>query len=204
MGKVTIQGFGDRIKQLCDGRGISVRTAEVELGFANGYFLAIDKHGSCPSAKRLRMIADYFGVTQEYLLGESSPDGTTGVMIPLLGRVAAGLPITAVENIIGQEEIKKQLAATGEFFALRIRGNSMEPDIRDGDVVIVRQQDYADDGDVVIALINGDDGVCKSFHRSNGTVVLASKNPAYAPMVFGPNGPPLRILGRVIELRRSI
>ena len=84
MGKVKIQGFGDRIKQLCDGRGISVRTAEVELGFANGYFLAIDKHGSCPSAKRLRMIADYFGVTQEYLLGEDSPDGTAGVMIPLL------------------------------------------------------------------------------------------------------------------------
>lgn len=76
--------------------------------------------------------------------------------IPVLGEVAAGQPIFAEENYIGYEEISEELAATGKFFGLRIKGDSMSPRIAEGDTVIVRQQDDAESGDIVIVLINGD------------------------------------------------
>lgn len=127
-----------------------------------------------------------------------------GVSIPVLGRVAAGIPIEAVEDIIDTEEITEELARTGSFFGLQIKGNSMEPRMCEGDVVIVRQQDDAESGDVVIALINGDDAVCKRLRKYKEGIELISNNPSYEPMYFSNEEiekKPVRIIGKVIELR---
>lgn len=70
--------------------------------------------------------------------------------------MAAGIPIEAIEDVIDYEEISEELAHTGDFFALKIKGDSMEPRICNGDVVIVRKQNYAESGDLVIVLVNGD------------------------------------------------
>ena len=78
------------------------------------------------------------------------------IRIPVLGNVAAGVPIEAIEDVIDYEEISEELAHTGDFFALKIKGDSMEPRICNGDVVIVRKQNYAESGDLVIVLVNGD------------------------------------------------
>lgn len=102
--------------------------------------------------------------------------------IPVLGRVAAGIPINAITEIIDTEEISEELAKTGDFFALKIKGDSMEPRIVDGDVVIVKQQEDAENGDTVIALVNGDDAVCKRLRKYRDGLELISNNPAYAPM----------------------
>lgn len=203
-----IPGFADRIRALCEERGTTLKEVERKLGIANGYIANTQKRKSQPSSERVTMLAEYFGVTREYLLGIAYAPGvaTTGQLIPLVGRVAAGLPITAVENVIGQEEISKKLAATGEFFALRIKGDSMSPDIHDGDIVVVRQQEDAETGDIVIAIINGDDGVCKELKKTDTAVMLISRNPAYPPMVFTHaeiDTTPVRIIGKVVELRRG-
>ena len=127
-----------------------------------------------------------------------------GVWIPVLGRVAAGIPINMVTDIIDQEQITEEMAAAGEYFALQIHGDSMEPRMKDGDVVIVRQQEDAESGEVVIATINGDDATCKRLRKYAEGIMLLSTNPAYEPMTFTNHDIeelPVKILGKVVELR---
>lgn len=128
----------------------------------------------------------------------------TGIIIPVLGKVAAGIPIEAVTDVIDTEEITEDLAKTGSFFGLKLHGDSMEPRMLDGDVVIVRQQDDAESGDVVIALVNGDDATCKRLRKYRDGIELISNNPAYPPMFFSNEEiqtKPVKIIGKVVELR---
>ena len=127
-----------------------------------------------------------------------------GVVIKVLGRVAAGIPIEAVEDIIDTEEITEEMAATGTFFGLKIHGDSMEPRMCEGDVVIVRKQDDAESGDIVIAMVNGDDATCKRLRKYRDGVELVSNNPAYPPMFYSNEeieNKPVKIIGKVVELR---
>ena len=124
--------------------------------------------------------------------------------VPVLGRVAAGVPIAMVEDVIDWEEIDEETAKRGEIFALRISGDSMEPRILNGDVVIVRQQDDADNGDIVIATVNGDDATCKRIRKYKDGIELIPLNPAYSPLFFSNEEireKPVTIIGKVIELR---
>lgn len=200
--------IANRIRQLCKSRGVTIKRFEEDNGLCNGYVRTVERQNSTPSADRISRIAAYFKVSEDFILGrEESKSGNVGVLIPLLGRVAAGVPISAVENIIGQEEIAAQLAKTGEFFALRIKGNSMSPFIMDGDVVVVKQQNDAENGDIVIALVDGDDGVCKRFKRTDGGIMLISLNSDYEPLIFTHaeiDSTPVEILGKVIEIRRAL
>ena len=129
---------------------------------------------------------------------------TTAYTINVLGRVAAGIPINAVEEIIDTEEITEEMAKTGEYFGLRISGHSMEPRICDGDVVIVRQQSDVYDGDIAIVLVNGSDGTCKRIKRYQDSLALLPLNPSYEPMIYSKDevdSLPVKIIGKVVELR---
>lgn len=159
-----------------------------------------------PRIGKIQLLADYFGVNKSDLL-EDKPNSTskkTGVVINVLGRVAAGIPIEAVEDIIDTEEITQELAATGTYFGLQIKGNSMEPRMCEGDIVIVRQQEDAESGDIVIAMVNGDDATCKRLRKYRDGIELISNNPAYAPMFYSNEdiiSKPVKIIGKVVELR---
>ena len=129
---------------------------------------------------------------------------TNSVTINVLGRVAAGIPLDAIEEIIDTEEISEKMASEGEYFALKIAGDSMEPKISNGDVVIVRKQSDADDGDLVIAMVNGNNAVCKRLKKYAEGIALVSNNPLYEPMYFSIKDiaeKPVTILGKVKELR---
>lgn len=218
----------NKIKELCKEKSISVNALEKELGFAKGSLCKIDKNK--PSSEKLQKIADYFGVQLDYLTGTSeyktkkemfqhfdavadisalSSDVfrlEKGMKIPVLGDVAAGTPIFAEENYIGSEEISQELASTGEFFALRIHGDSMSPRISEGDIVIVRQQNYAETGDIVIVLINGDSATCKRLVKYQEGITLISFNPAYKPMKYSNKEileKPINIIGKVVENRQK-
>lgn len=154
---------------------------------------------------------DYLGghdSRQQYNLNEQVSNydikALKGISIPVLGSVAAGIPIDAIEDILDYEEISVDLARSGEFFGLRVQGDSMSPRIQEGDVVIVRQQNDAESGDVVIVLINGDEATCKKLVRSDSGIVLHSFNPFYEPKYFSVEeieSLPVRIVGKVVELR---
>ena len=177
------------------------------LGFNQKTFNGWCKALSRPTMGKVQALADYFGIKKTDLLDEHTAKSTmtSSVRIPVLGRVAAGIPMDAIEEIIDYEEIPEAMAMDGEYFGLRIQGDSMEPKISNGDVVIVRKQDFAQDGDLVIALVNGNAGCCKRFKKyENGMIALLSTNPAYDPMYFSCDqidDVPVRIIGKVKELR---
>lgn len=164
-----------------------------------------------PRMGKVQRLADYFNVGKSDLIDDkplSDTNNSKGVTINVLGRVAAGIPIEAIEEIIDTEEITEDLARTGDFFGLQIHGDSMEPRICDGDVVIVRKQEDADSGDIVIAMVNGDDAVCKRLTKYAHGIGLISLNAAkYEPMIFSPEEieqKPVRIIGKVVELRGKL
>lgn len=161
-----------------------------------------------PDIENLIKIASVFETSIDNVLGEEilrPPSSTGGKWIPVLGDVAAGIPIEAVEDIVDYEEIDAALAATGDFFGLRIKGSSMEPRIREGDVVIVRKQDDADTGDTAVVMINGDSATVKRIKKEpDGSLWLLPNNPAYDPQHFSSaeiEDKPVHIIGKVVELR---
>lgn len=126
------------------------------------------------------------------------------MLIPVLGVVRAGLPVEAVENIIDYEEISEEMARQGDFFALQIKGDSMEPKISDGDVVIVRKQPDVESGEIAIVLVNGDEATIKKVQKFTGGINLVPSNPAYDVKTFDNQkieSLPVKIIGKVVELR---
>lgn len=164
-----------------------------------------------PPMRVAKKLADFFNVGIDDLINidfeqQSVTPAKKGVKIPVLGQVAAGVPIDAIEEVIDWEEIPKEMAARGEYFGLKIKGDSMAPDIKNKDVVIVRKQPDAENNEIVIVTINGNEGVCKKLRKSSEGITLISRNPAYEPMFFTPKEVtelPVAIVGKVIELRRS-
>lgn len=149
-------------------------------------------------------LAALFEVSVDYLLGNTEAPTSSGVRVPVLGDVAAGIPIEAVTDIVDYEEIDAALARTGEFFGLRIKGDSMEPRMMEGDVVIVRQQDTADTGDTVVVLVNGDSATVKKIKYGPDGITLLPTNPAHDPLFYSAaevEQLPVRVIGRVVELR---
>lgn len=199
------------VRNLCKERKIGISTLEKNLGFANGY-LNPKKLKKIPF-ERAVAISNYLHCDLENVLGVANSEisnisnkfeKANGVWIPVLGRVAAGIPINMVTDIIDQEQITEEMAASGEYFALQIHGDSMEPKMSDGDVVIVRQQDDAESGEIVIATINGDNATCKRLRKYAEGIMLLSTNPAYEPMTFTNHDIeelPVKILGKIVELR---
>ena len=160
-----------------------------------------------PRMDKVDALAKYLHCKRSDLIEErdtTTPRKTQGVSINVYGSVAAGVPIEAIEDIVDTEEIALELARTGTFFGLRIKGDSMEPKMSTGDVVIVRRQDDADSGDVVIATVNGDEATCKRLRKYTHGIDLLSTNPNYEPLYFSNKDieeKPVRIIGKVVELR---
>ena len=167
------------------------------------------ENGMIANMKRDKIlkVAEALNTTPAYLMGwdeTKEEPKKKGVKIPVLGRVAAGVPIEMIEDVLDYEEITEDMAKHGEYFALKIQGDSMTPRIWNNDVVIVRQQDDAENGDIVIAAINGDDAVCKRLQKYNDGIALISLNPVYDPIYLKKDEideKPVRILGKVVELR---
>lgn len=156
-------------------------------------------------------LADYFHVTTDYLLkGKTASQDASGrgVRIPVLGRVVAGIPIDAIEEILDWEEIPREMAATGDFFALQVKGASMEPTLRDGDVVIVKKQSTVDSGDIAIVLVNGNEATIKEIKESPAGITLIGHNVAVFTPHFYSNKEieelPVRVIGKAVEVRRKL
>lgn len=207
--------FRTRLKQLRNEKKINQRELANFLKVAPSTISMYESGQREPNFEVLESLADFFNVDLNYLLGKS--DKTTkliiedeqkpqGLKIPVLGTVAAGIPISAVEDILDYEEVPQSWENQGEFFGLRIKGDSMEPRMENGDVVIVKQQSDANSGDTVIVLVNGDDATCKKLQKTDNGIMLVSTNPKYPPMFYSTEDiqtKPVVILGKVVELRQK-
>lgn len=202
-----MKSIGERIKEARKSAGLTQLELAKKTELSRSYIGDIEKDRYNPSVSTLQLIATATNTPLEDLLPSTktvSPAGR-GVRIPVLGRVVAGIPIEAVEEILDYEEITPELAASGEFFALKIRGHSMEPRMMEGDVVIVRRQDDVDSGDVAIVLVNGDEATVKRVKKQEeGITLIATNTSVYEPHFYSNKEItelPVRILGRVVELR---
>ncbi|AXB82294.1 LexA family protein [Megasphaera hexanoica] len=164
-----------------------------------------------PRMNKVEQLALYFGIEKSDLLEEknisSSMEQSRAVRIPVLGRVVAGIPIDAIQEVLDYEEITPELAATGEFFALKVKGDSMLPKLEDGDIVIVKKQEDVETGDVAIVLVNGNDATIKQVKKVQGGIMLFGFNTdVYEPHFYSDQQIqllPVSILGKVVESRRT-
>lgn len=199
-----------RIEKMLNEQGIKRSTMLADLDIPSSTFSTWKKKGSDPDLKSVIKLANYLGVSMDYML-----TGETGniqkielehepIQIRVLGKVAAGVPIEAVEDVIGEETISKKMAETGDYFGLRISGDSMEPSIHHGSIVIVRQQDDVENGDIAIVIVNGEDATCKKIEKFENGIMLVPINKAYEEKFYTNEEIeklPVRIIGKVVESR---
>ena len=196
--------FSQELKRLRKASKLTQQQLADKLDLSKSAISMYENGNREPDFETEELIADFFNVDINTLRGVENPNTHKGVMIPVLGYVRAGIPIEAVQEILDYEEISESAAASGEHFALRITGDSMEPKFSDGDVVIVRKQTQVDNGQIAVVLVNGNDATVKKFYRTDNGIKLVSTNPTYDPFFFTPsevNSLPVQVIGRVVELR---
>ncbi|WP_052076913.1 LexA family protein [Veillonella montpellierensis] len=171
-----------------------------------------------PRMNKVEQLASYFGVEKSDLIEDSSLSRhavstdtinfhpRVGVKIPILGEVVAGTPISAIEDILGYEEITPEMAATGDYFCLKVKGASMEPQLFEGDILVIRQQLDVDSNEIAVVLVNGDEATVKQIKKATSGITLIGYNVAVYPPRFYSNQEiqdlPVTIVGKVVELRR--
>lgn len=201
------QIFSERLRYYLSKYGITQLELSKRLGVGTTSVYNWCNGIKTPRMDKVDAMCKIFNCKRSDLMDDKQTAGNAfskAVSIPVLGRVAAGIPIEAIEDIIDTEEITESMARTGDFFGLQIHGRSMEPRMKEGDVVIVRKQDDADSGDIVIAMVNGDDATCKRLRKYRDGIELISNNPSFDPMFFNNEEiieKPVKIIGKVVELR---
>lgn len=198
----------EKIKHLRLSKGLSQETLGEMVGVKKA---AINKYetGRVVNIKRttLQKLADALGVSPADLLDDSEAvHKSTGVSIPIVSSIVAGLPADVYEDPQGYEEISRELARTGEFICLKVKGDSMSPVIQDGDLVVIRSQQDVDSGDIAAVRINGDESTLKQVQKSEAGITLIAYNPSVYPPHFYSNKEieelPIEIDGKVVEMKR--
>jgi repressor LexA len=135
------------------------------------------------------------------MLAPNDDEVRSVVTIPVMGRIAAGTPITALQAKSHTISLPPDMLPTGEHYALEVRGDSMiEAGIFDGDTVVIRRQDTAESGDIVVALIDDEEATLKRLRKRGASIALEAANPSYETRIFGPDR--VQIQGRLVSLIR--
>lgn len=196
-----------RLKELRKKKGLYQKDVANFMNIAKSTYSYWESGSSEPSYQDLKKLAEFFNVSVGYLMGAEDKPTKKGVKIPVLGVIPAGVPIEAVEDILDWEEIDEKLARTGSFFALKVQGDSMAPQLLEGDIIIVKQQETAENGNVCVVMVNGSEATVKRVKRDNTGITLLPNNPAYNPAYYSNKEIaelPIKIIGKAIEIRRSL
>ncbi len=190
------------IKKLRIQNGVSQKKLAEICGVHQTAVSQWENERTVPDRESLTILSKFFSISVDQLLGLASSKPKN--LIPVLGSVHAGIPLEAIEEVLDFEEINPSLAMSGEFFGLRVSGDSMMPRMCDGDVVIVRCQQDVDSGDIAVVLVNGTSSTVKKVIKKGTSLMLMPLNNSYEPMVFSKDeieNTPVTILGKVVELR---
>lgn len=212
--------LGGYLRRARDYAGITQREVERRTGINYKSLSNWENDVSRPSPDDLKALASIYKVSIDYLVGETdfldllpglckkAAQKQHGIKIPVLGTIVAGIPVDAIEEILGWEEIPESMAQHGEYFALRVSGHSMEPKFIQGDTVIVRKESCVDSGRVAVVLVNGEDATLKQVNVSpDGITLIGYNTVVYEPHFYSNKeiqDLPVQILGEVVELRRKI
>ena len=193
----------NNIKALRNSRGLTQAQLASLCGVHQTAVSQWEKGRTYPDKNSIITLSEIFNVSADTIMGLELRNKKKN-LIPVLGYVRAGIPIEAVQEILDYEEISESMAASGEHFALRVTGDSMEPRICDGDVVIVRRQSDVDSGDIAVVLVNSMDATIKKIIKKGTSISLVPFNPNYDVTIFTAQeiaSLPVTIVGKVVELR---
>ena len=205
--------LGDTLRYLRKNRDYTQAYVADMLNISPGSYGRYENNEREPDVETLTKLANLFGITlDELITGRKqmplSVSKRKGVKIPVLGRVVAGIPLEAISEVLDYEEISESMAATGDFFALIAKGNSMNPTIVDGDTLIIRKQSFVEEGRVAIVLVNGNEATVKRIHSTETGMTLIADNPSVFTPHFYTNAEienvPVSIIGKVVEIRRKM
>lgn len=202
----------NRIKLLREEKGVYQKDLASLLGVTTPLINYYENEKRAISAKTASILADYFNVSIDYLLGKSdvrhsnNSNSTPNFKnIPVIGKIAAGQPILAQENIEGYLPVDPNvygLASTEDLFYLLVAGQSMNMKVKNGDYALIHKQDYAEDGDIVVAIVNGDDeATLKRYKKLNDQFVLLepmSTDPSIEAITVDLKNTNFKIIGKAI------
>ena len=201
----------NRIKELRKERGLKQTELAAVLNISQGALSGWETGRYDISNDDLKNLADYFGVSADYILGRSDIAQLPGYIgtvsenkkIPIIGSVKCGTNGLAFEYLDGYVSIDESFS--GNVVAFRCKGDSMKGvGINDGDIAIVRQQDDVESGELAVVVVNGDEGTLKRVRKFDGGIILEAANPDYPPRVFtGEDLNIIKIMGKVLETRKK-
>lgn len=206
-----------RLKELRLEKNQNMRQTAIALGIPYTTYISYEKGDREPNSEMLIALAEYFDCSIDYLLGKTSTKELlkklpaeeyhpeTMIPIPVVGKVAAGYTCLAEMDIECYELVDSESILHGyDYIWLAVKGDSMEPFILEGDLVLVRIQDTVNNGDYAVVLVDSEDGLVKQVKFGKNKITLLSTNPYYPPRVFeNENIQRVRIVGKVIESKRK-
>ena len=225
--------LGDIIKQYREEHQMSLQDFANLIGSSRSYIHMLEKNINpstnkpiSPSIETLKLLAKAMNMDLDILLKQLNSDqkiyldekkyneqfskidafGNPIISIPILGTVKAGYDYLAQENWIGTVDVDKKLADGNELFALKVHGDSMSPVLIEDDIVIIKKQDDFENGDIVVAIVNGDEATIKKGKKSENSILLQPLNPSYEPLIFTYDemkSIPVKIIGIVKQLKRE-
>lgn len=212
--------FKDRLVQLRKELNLTQTDFAEKIGFSRTAISAWEIGRNEPSNEDTIKIAEFFGVSVDYIIGKSNNrngDSSSPAIVLVYGTIPAGIPMEMIENIIDTEEIDANMLKGGkEYFGLKVKGNSMNPDYLDGDTIILEKVNDCESGQDCVVMVNGNDGTFKKVIKDEikqtiklqpiNTTLDNEGNFIYEPITFTKEEIeklPVRIIGKVVELRRK-
>lgn len=223
--------LGEIIKNYRTEHDLSLRDFAKRCDLSYSYISMLEKGSDyrnnkslSPTLDAVNKIASGLGISledllklmdnQQIILSEKAPNfennsnkTTSSAIVLIYGTIPAGIPMECIEDIIDTEEISaNMLRGNKEFFGLKIKGDSMEPEYLDGDTIILEKVDDCESGDDCVVMVNGNDGTFKRIFKNENGIILQPLNNKYQPMVYSNEqieNLPVRILGVVEEIRRK-
>lgn len=220
--EIILEIFSKRFKELLTENPIELPILQKQLGLKSLSTLYRYKNGNmAPKLTTIKILSDIFNVNPVWLMGydvskekKSTNTSVYGTMIKnsssvvfIYGTIPAGIPLECIEDIIDTEEISPDMVKSGkEYFGLKIKGDSMSPQYLDNDIIILQKQEDCESGDDCVVMVNGNDGTFKRVFKNENGIILQPLNNSYQPMIYTNEqieNLPIRILGKVVELRRK-
>ena len=223
--------LGDLIKQYRTINKLSLRDFAQRCGLSHTYIAALEKNIDprtgkpiAPTLDTVKYIANGMNTSvedilkvldeqQEFIVNQDlssshrSNVNSNSAVVFIYGSIPAGVPMECIEDIIDTEEIPADMLKGGkQYFGLKVKGNSMEPDYLDGDTLILEKADDCESGDDCVVMVNSNDGTFKRVFKNENGIILQPLNPEYAPLVFTNEqieNLPVKIIGIVEEIRRK-
>lgn len=205
--------FQTRLKQLRTEKNLSQEELAKIFSLAKSTISQYEQGRRTPDLNQVNAFADFFKVSVDYMLGRTNvrnPDEDIVqkiggfypgplVKIPIVGVIRAGEPILAVQNIEGYEVVELDTVKDGNYFFLRVKGDSMiNANIPDGALVLVRQQNDVDNGSIAVVMVNDEEATVKRIFKTNGELILQPENPKYELKVIKKGD--VKIIGKVVRI----